>query len=62
MDVYLDCDTCVQLWAEYAAATTRMPTAATPTWEAAEARIQAVCEAVQAHVGEAHRTMANSSD
>jgi hypothetical protein len=61
MDVYLDCETCVQLWAEYGAATTRMPTAATPTWEAAEARIQAVCEAVRAHGAEAHKHGADSA-
>lgn len=62
MDVYLDCETCVQLWAEYGAATTRMSTAATPTWEAAQARIEAACEAVRMHGAEAHKSAAGSSD
>lgn len=52
MDIY--CETCVQLWAEYGAATARMSTAATPTWEAAQARIEAACEAVRMHGAEAH--------
>jgi len=62
MNVYLDCDTCVALWAEYGAATTRIRTAATPTWEATEARIRAASEAVLAHGAEAHKTAADSSD
>jgi hypothetical protein len=62
MDVYLDCETCVQLWAEYGAATARISTAATPTWEAAEARIEAAREAVRMHGAEAHQTGAGSSD
>jgi hypothetical protein len=62
MNVYLDCDTCVALWAEYGAATTRIRTAATPTWEATEARLRAASEAVLAHGAEAHKTSADSSD
>src|SRR5271156_5565691 len=62
MNVYLDCDTCVALWAEYGAATTRIRTDATPTWEATEARIRAASEAVLAHGAEAHKTAADSSD
>jgi hypothetical protein len=52
--MYLDCKTCLQLWAEYASATRRMWTPATPTWEAAEARIQTACEAVTVHAAEPH--------
>jgi hypothetical protein len=55
MDVYLNCDTCVQLWSEYSAASARRSTFDTPTWEAVEARIQAASEAVRAHGAEAHR-------
>jgi hypothetical protein len=63
MDVYLNCETCVELWAEYGAATTRIRTAVTPTWEATEARIRAACEAMWAHEAEAHKkTWADSSD
>jgi hypothetical protein len=62
MKVYLDCETCVELWAEYGAATTRMRTAATPTWEATEARIQAASDAVLAHGTQAHKTGTDSSD
>jgi hypothetical protein len=63
MDVYIDCETCVQLWAEYGAASARMRTADTPTWEATEARIQAACEAVRAHGAEAHKmTAADAAD
>jgi hypothetical protein len=62
MNVYLDCETCVALWAEYGAATTRVRTPATPTWEATEARLQAASEAVFVHVAEAHKTAADSSD
>jgi hypothetical protein len=60
MDIY--CETCVQLWAEYGAATARMSTAATPTWEAAEARMEAAREAVRLHGAEAHKPRAGSSD
>jgi hypothetical protein len=63
MDVYIDCETCVQLWAEYGAATTRMPTLSAPTWEATDARIRAASEAVRAHGAEAHKKAgADSSD
>jgi hypothetical protein len=61
MDIY--CETCVQLWAEYGAASARMQTVATPTWEATEARFQAASEAVRAHGAEAHKkTGTDSSD
>ncbi len=63
MDVYINCETCVQLWAEYGAASARTRTTATPTWEATEARIQAACEAVRAHGAVAHKKAgADSSD
>jgi hypothetical protein len=52
--MYLNCKTCLQLWAEYASATRKMWTPSAPTWEAAEARIQTAREAVTKHVAEAH--------
>jgi hypothetical protein len=54
LGMYLNCKTCLQLWAEYASATRRMWTPTTPTWEAAEARIQTACEAVTVHAAEPH--------
>lgn len=62
MNVYLDCEKCVELWAEYGAATTRVRTAAALTWEATEARIQAASEAVLAHGAQAHKASADSAD
>jgi hypothetical protein len=63
MDVYINCETCVQLWSEYSAASARIWTVDTPTWEAVEARVRAASDAVRAHGAEAHRkTGADSSD
>jgi len=54
LGMHLDCKTCLQLWAEYASATTRMWTPATSTWEAAEERIQTARKALVVHAAELH--------
>jgi hypothetical protein len=51
MAVYLDCEICMQLCAEYGATIAALRTAATL---AQQARMEAVLKAIEAHEAEAH--------
>ncbi len=56
MSAFLNCAECMTLWAKYGAAITERRQARTRSeHEAAEARIEAACEAMRLHEAVAHR-------
>jgi hypothetical protein len=58
MDLYLSCEKCLRLWAEYGTATIEMRAGAVRTeWEAASSkrRLRDVLEAMRQHEAEAHQ-------